>query len=95
MNLIYPASIREPAIAGIGCSDNHHLNGPIESINGNMGDLPSHAKESGSTDIVICPKTSNGLGRSQRSHSTRSVGEPRTRGRATAWRLFRRDIAEC
>jgi len=47
MNLIYPVSTKEPAIAGIGCPDNHHLTSLAECIGWNLGDLVHDAKESG------------------------------------------------
>jgi hypothetical protein len=46
MNLIYPASTREPRYAGRGCSDNHHLHDLVESIDGNLGELTWDVKES-------------------------------------------------
>jgi hypothetical protein len=84
IDLIDPASIRKPAIAGIGCPDNHHLNGLVESINGNMGGPAGDVKESGSRGLETTPKTSKAPEGRQRGHSTRRAGKPRTGGRATA-----------
>jgi hypothetical protein len=83
-NLIYPASTREPAIAGKGEHDNHHLTDLVESISGNMGEPSDDAKESGSRGWETIPKTSKAFEGSQRGHSTRRTGKPSTGGRATA-----------
>jgi hypothetical protein len=51
MNLIYPASTKEPAVAGIGCPDNHHLTSLVECIRRNLGDLVHDVKESGIREV--------------------------------------------
>jgi hypothetical protein len=51
MNLIYPVSTEEPAVAGIGPSDNRCLHDPVESIIVNVGDPSDDVNESGSTDL--------------------------------------------
>jgi hypothetical protein len=84
MNLIYPTSTREPAIAGIGCMDNRHLHDLVEFIIRNLGGPVNDVKESGSSGLETTSKTSNASTGSQRGHSTLSVGKPRTWGRATA-----------
>ena len=48
MNLVYPVSAEEPAVAGMGPSDNRRLHDPVESIIVNVGDLANDVKESGS-----------------------------------------------
>jgi hypothetical protein len=83
-NLIYPASTQEPAVAGIGCMDNHHLRDRVESIKRNLGGPLGDDKESGSSGLETTPKTSDAPEGSQRGHSTQSAGKPRTGGRATA-----------
>jgi hypothetical protein len=85
MNLMYPVPTEEPAIAGIGWTDNRRLHDLVESIIRNVGDSLTDVKESGSTDWETNPKTSNAVGESQRGHSTRSAGKPRTWGRVTAY----------
>jgi hypothetical protein len=74
----------EPAVAGIGCWDNRHLRGSVESICVNMGDPSDDAKESGSSGLETTPKTSDASEGSQRGHSTLRTGKPSTWGRATA-----------
>lgn len=69
MNLIYPMSTGEPAVAGIGYLDNRHLRDPAESINGNMGDPADDVKGSRSNGLVTVLKSSKASGGSQRSHS--------------------------
>jgi hypothetical protein len=81
-DLIYPVSTEEPAVAGIGCMGNHHLRDPVESINVNMGDPSDDAKERGSKELATALKTSEAPEGSQRGHSTRSAGKPRTWERA-------------
>jgi hypothetical protein len=83
MNLIYPVSTEEPAIAGIGPSDNRRLHDPVESIIVNVGDLSDDVNESGSTDWATSPKSSDASERSQCGHSTLRAGKPSTWGRAT------------
>ena len=80
MNLIYPMSTGEPAVAGIGYLDNRHPRDPAESINGNMGDPADDVKGSGSNGLVTVLKTSDASEGSQRGHSTQSAGKPRTGG---------------
>jgi hypothetical protein len=83
-HLIYPMSTEEPAIAGTGRSDNRHLRDLAESIMRNLGDSSDNANESGSSELETTPKSSDVSEESQRGHSTRSAGKPRTGGRATA-----------
>jgi hypothetical protein len=52
MNLIYPVSTEEPAIAGLGPSDNRRLHDPVESIVVNVGDPLDNVKESGSRRLA-------------------------------------------
>ena len=68
-------------------SDNRHLNALVESVTGNMGDHARNDKESGSNDVETHHKSSDVLGWSQRGHSSRSEGKPRTGRRATAYQV--------
>jgi len=95
MNLVYPVSTGEAAIAGIGRWITATCVILSESINGNMGDPSDDVKESGSSGLVTALKTSDAAEGSQRGHSTRSAGKPRTWGRATACRCFRANLTEC
>jgi hypothetical protein len=74
----------EPAIAGKGCAITTTDVVSFESINVNMGDPSDDVNESGSRGLATTPKTSDASEGSQRGHSTRRVGKPRTGGRATA-----------
>jgi hypothetical protein len=56
INLIYTVPTEEPTIAGIGCSDNRHLNGPVASIVRNMGDPSADVHESGSRGLETTPE---------------------------------------
>jgi hypothetical protein len=75
--------------------DNRRLSDLVESITVNMGDLPDDVNGSGSREVATPPKSSDASGRSQRGHSTRSAGKPRTWGRATASSVLRSNITEC
>ena len=68
--------------------DNHHLRDLVESINRNLGGPFGDDKESGSSGLETTPKTSDAPEGSQRGHSTRSAGKPRTGGRATACQVL-------
>jgi hypothetical protein len=94
MNLISPMSTAEPAIAGKGRKDNHHLHDLAELISENLGDHSWHGKESGSTDGATHHKPSNVPEWSQRGRSPQGAGKPRTGGRATACRCFGADFIE-
>jgi hypothetical protein len=59
----------------------------LESISVNMGDPADDANESGSSEWETTPKTSDVSEGSQRGHSTRRAGKPRTWGRATAYQV--------
>jgi hypothetical protein len=87
MNLMYPVPTEVLAIARLGYADNRRLSGSVESINVNMGDHSRYVKESGSSELETAPKSSDVLGWSQRGHSSRSAGKPRTWQRATAWEV--------
>jgi hypothetical protein len=52
-----------------------------------MGDPSDDGNESGSTDEETRPKTSDASDGSQRGHSSRSAGKPRTWRRATPWEV--------
>jgi hypothetical protein len=52
-----------------------------------MGDPADDANESGSSEWETTPKTSDVSEGSQRGHSTRRAGKPRTWGRATAYQV--------
>jgi hypothetical protein len=84
MNLIYPLPTEEPAVAGIGWLENHHLHDRVESVIMNTGERPWDVKESGSRWLETTPKSSKAQVGSQRGHSTRRTGKPSTGGRATA-----------
>jgi hypothetical protein len=55
----------------------------FESITVNRGDSSDDGKESGSRGLETAPKPSEASGESQRGHSTRRAGKPRTGGRTT------------
>jgi hypothetical protein len=84
MNLMYPVPTEEPAIAGIGWTDNRHLHDLVESIIRNVGDHSRNVQESGSSRLETTSKSSDVLGWSQRGHSSRRAGKPSTWRRATA-----------
>jgi hypothetical protein len=84
INLIYPTSTREPREAGRGCSITTTYTTSFESIDGNMGELIRDVKESGSNGVETHLKASEAPISSQRGHSSRRTGKPRTGRRATA-----------
>ena len=61
----------------------------------NVGDPAWDVKESGITDVVTRPKSSNAQTGSQRGHRTRRAGKPRTGGRATPGEVASNHYAEC
>jgi hypothetical protein len=81
---MYPTPTREPRYAGRGCSITATYTISFESINGNMGELIRDVKESGSNGVATHLKFSDAPISSQRGHSSRSAGKPRTGRRATA-----------
>jgi hypothetical protein len=83
MNLIYPLPTEEPAIAGIGWLENHHLHDSAESVIMNTGERTWDVKESGSRRLETTPKSSKAQVGSQRGHSTRRMGKLSTGRRAT------------
>jgi hypothetical protein len=95
MNLVYAVPTWELPIGSIGCCGNHHLRDLAESISVNVGGPSDDANESGSTDGETCPKTSDASGGSQRGHSSRSAGKPRTGRRATPEEVVSSQYAEC
>jgi hypothetical protein len=62
-----------------------------ESISVNMGEPMRDDKGSGSSEVTTPHESSDARTGSQRGHSTRRVGKPRTGGRAAACRCFNAD----
>jgi hypothetical protein len=84
INLMYPTPTREPRYAGRGCAITTTDTISFESIDGNMGELIRDVKESGSNGVATHLKASDAPISSQRGHSSRRAGKPRTGRRATA-----------
>ena len=95
MNLIYPLPTEEPAIAGIGWVENHHLQDSVESVIRNTGELSENAKESERQENVSDPESSDVSVSSQRGHSTRRTGKPSAWGRATPGEAASSHYTEC
>ena len=71
MNLTYPVSTEEPAVAGRGRMVTATDRLSFESAHVNMGDSSNDGKGSGSRELETAPKTPEVLEGSQRGHSTR------------------------